>query len=109
VCLSVFLAGLTTSSSGCIVLVVGAGAAGTVAYVKGDLEAEEHRNIDQVYAPTKKVVKDLESHMIAGEGGKDALSATLVARDAAEKRMTIKLTTIALQSPQQSSAPPVPQ
>jgi len=95
VCLSLLLAGLTMSSSGCLLLAVGAGAAGTVAYAEGDLEAEEHHNIDQVYAATKKAAEDLNLHVITGEGGKDELSATLVARDAADKHITIKLQTVA--------------
>jgi len=95
VCLAVLLSGLTLSSSGCLALVVGAGAAGTVAYMAGDMEAEENYSIDQVYTAAKKATEDLDLHVITGEGGKDALSATLVARDAADKRITIKLTSTA--------------
>jgi hypothetical protein len=94
-CLSLVLTGLTMSSSGCILLAAGAGAAGTVAYVKGDLEAEEPQNIDQVYAATKKAAEDLKLYVLRGEGGKDALSATFVARDAGDKRVTVKLKTVA--------------
>ncbi len=83
------------SSSGCILLAVGAGAAGTVAYAEGDLEAEENQNIDRVYAATKKAAEDLKLYVITGEGGKDALSAKIVARDAADKEITIKLKTVA--------------
>jgi len=93
--LSLLLAGLTTSSSGCILLAVGAGAAGTVAYAEGDLEAEENQNIDQVYAAARKAAEDLKLYVITGEGGKDALSAKIVARDAADKEITIKLKTVA--------------
>jgi len=95
VCLSMLLAGLTMSSSGCIVLAAGVGAAGTMAYAKGDLEAEEHQNIDQVYTAARKAAEDLGLHVIRGEGGRDALSATLVARDAGDKRVTVKLKTVA--------------
>lgn len=94
VCLSVLLAGLTMGSSGCIVLAAGAGAAGTVAYVKGDFEAELQHNIDETYAATQKATEELKLHVITGDGGKDALSATIVARDAADKRVTIKLKTV---------------
>jgi len=92
VCLAVLLSGLMLGSSGCLALVVGAGAAGTVAYMAGDMEAEENHSIDQVYTAARKAADDLQLHVITGEGGKDALSATLVARDAADKRVTIKLT-----------------
>lgn len=94
VCLSLLLAGLTMGSSGCLLLVVGAGAAGTVAYAEGDFEAEENWNIDQVYAAAKKAAEDLKLHVISSEGGKDELSASLVARDAADKRVSIKLKTM---------------
>ena len=93
-CLSVLLAGLMMSSSGCVVLAVGAGAAGTVAYVEGDLESEVHHNIDQTYTATQKAAEELKLHVITSDGGKDALSATIVARDAADKRITIKLKTV---------------
>jgi hypothetical protein len=94
VCLSLLLAGLMMSSSGCVVLAVGAGAAGAVAYAKGDLETEVHYGIDHVYAATKKAADDLKLHVITSEGGKDALSAALTARDAADKRVSIKLKTV---------------
>jgi len=92
VCLVVLLLGLMLSSSGCLALVVGAGAAGTVAYMAGDMEAEESYSIDQVYAAAQKTADDLKLVTISGEGGKDAMSATFVARDAADKRVTIKMT-----------------
>jgi len=91
VCLSVLLASLTASSSGCLAVVAGAGAAGTVAYMRGDVESEEPYNIQQVYAATKKTAEQLDLHVIPGETDQDALSATVVARDAADKRITIKL------------------
>ena len=94
VCLLVLLTGLTMSSSGCILLVAGAGAAGTVAYMEGDLETEVHHNIEQTYTATQKAADELKLHVITGDGGKDALSATVVARDAADKRVTIKLKTV---------------
>jgi len=82
------------SSSGCIVLAAGAGAAGTVAYVKGDFDAEVQHSIDETYAAAHKATEELKLHIITGDGGKDALSATIVARDAADKRVTIKLKTV---------------
>jgi hypothetical protein len=95
ICLSILLAGMTVSSSGCLVLAVGAGAAGAVAYTKGDFEAEEHQNIDQVYAATTKAVEDLKLYVLSDEGDQDALSATVVARDAADKRIKITLKSVA--------------
>lgn len=93
VCLSFVLSSLMVSSTGCLAIAVGAGAAGTVAYLAGDVEVEEPYNIDEVYAATRKAVDELDLHVIAGDTDKDALSATVVARDAADKRITIRLRT----------------
>jgi hypothetical protein len=73
---------------GCLVAAVGAGA-GTVAYMRGDLEAVEAKDIDAVYAATKKAVEELELNVSSDT--KDALSAVIVARDAQDKKITIKL------------------
>jgi len=77
---------------GCVAVVVGA-AAGTVAYVKGDLEAVETANIDKVYNATLKAMDQLKLPVI--QKGKDALSATVVARDAQDKKITVKSTSTA--------------
>jgi len=78
--------------SGCMLAAVGAGAAGTVAYVKGDLEASEAKKLDVVYEATKKAMKDLELSITSD--AKDALSATVVARDAQDKKATVRLIAI---------------
>ena len=74
---------------GCIVAAVGAGAVGTMAYVKGDLESVEDANIEVVYKATVKAIKDLDLTLTMTE--KDALSAQIGARDAQDKKITIKL------------------
>jgi len=91
ICLSMLLTSLMVSSTGCLAVAVGAGAAGTVAYLAGDLESEEPYDIDTTYAATEKAMADLKLHVIEGESGHDALSATVVARDSADKRITVKL------------------
>jgi len=73
---------------GCVVAAIGAGA-GTVAYMKGDLEAVEAKDIDTVYAATKKAVEQLD--LSVSQDTKDALSAKIVARDAQDKKVTINL------------------
>ena len=69
----------------------GPGAAGTVAYLSGDLEAEEPHNIDAVYAAARKALEDLELSIIEHKTAKDALAGTIVARDAENKEITIRL------------------
>jgi hypothetical protein len=92
--LPLILTGLMFSSAGCLVAAVGAGAAGTVAYLAGDLETEVSEDLDTVYAASRKALNDLGLSVIAGKGGKDALSATLVARDAEDKKVEIRLKSV---------------
>ena len=73
---------------GCIVAAVGAGA-GTVAYLRGDLETVESKNMDAVYAATKKAVDELGYKVT--KDAKDALEAEIVARDAGDNKVTIIL------------------
>jgi hypothetical protein len=79
---------MTFVLQGCLVAAVGAGA-GTVAYMRGDLEAVEAKDIDAVYAATQKAVEQLE--LDVSSDTKDALSAEIVARDAQDKKITIRL------------------
>ena len=74
---------------GCVVAAVGVGAAGTVAYVRGDLQAVESKKLDVVYEATLKAIDELELNVT--KKTKDALSAVIVARDAQDKKITIKL------------------
>ncbi len=78
---------------GCVVAAVGAGAAGTVAYIRGDLEAVKAANIDKVYAAVLKATDELG--LSVTQKSKDALSAKVVARDAQDKKITIKMTSTA--------------
>jgi hypothetical protein len=74
---------------GCVAVAVGAGAAGTVAYVRGDLEAVEPKDINSVYEATLKAMEQLE--LSVSKKTKDAMSAEIVARDSQDKKITIKL------------------
>jgi len=76
-------------SSGCAVALVGAGAAGTVAYMKGDLESVEPHSVEQVFVASKKALDALELHLI--QESRDTLTARLVARNAQDEKITIKI------------------
>lgn len=89
VCLTVLLVSTALLLAGCWVVVAGAGAAGTVAYLKGDLEAVEPSNLDAVYTATAEALEQLGLHPI--EDRKDALSALITTRDAQDQKITIKL------------------
>jgi cytidylate kinase len=78
---------------GCMaVVLVGAGA-GTVMYVRGDLEAVLSNDIDSVYQAAQKSLEQLE--LKVSSKVKDALAAKIVARDAQDKKITIKLNSTA--------------
>ena len=83
-----FLAGTAAIIQGCVAAAIGAGA-GAVAYVRGDLEAFEAENLNTVYKAAERTIEQLELNVI--EKTKDALSVTIVTRDAENKRIRIKL------------------
>lgn len=91
VLLAALLIGAAFVLQGCLAVVIGAGAAGagTVAYIRGDLEVTESAKLDDVYRATEKAVTKLELNVTSKT--KDALSATVIARDAQDKKITIRL------------------
>ena len=93
------LAGTAVLVQGCAVAWVGAGlaaGAGTVAYLRGDLEAVESKDIDTVLEATEKAVEELE--LKVSKKTKDKMSAVIVARDAQDEKITIKLNATADES-----------
>jgi len=72
-----------------MVAAVGIGAAGTIAYVRGDLQAVESASIDEVYEASLKALKELE--LIPTRKVKDALGAEIITYDAQDKKITIIL------------------
>lgn len=89
--LVVLLISVATLIGGCGVelLLVGAGAAGAIAYVRGDLQATESESIDAVYEASLKALDDLGLHITSKS--KDALVAQITTFDAQDKRIRIKL------------------
>ena len=89
----IFLALLLVSPvvlvEGCVVVAAGGAAGGTVAYIRGDLEAVEAKDIETVYKATEKAIEELG--LVVSKKTKDALSAKIIARDAQDKKITIKL------------------
>ena len=83
------LAGAAVLLEGCMLAAVGVGAAGTVAYVRGDLESMESENIDVVYEATLKALQELE--LRPTRKSKDALGAEIITYDAQDKKITIRL------------------
>ncbi|MBN2138628.1 MAG: DUF3568 family protein [Sedimentisphaerales bacterium] len=92
VMLAILLTAGAVLVSGCVLAAVGAGAAGTVAYVKGDLEVIEAKSIDAVHGATTKALTELELSIV--QDNKDAMSAMVVARDSQDKKITVKLAAV---------------
>ncbi len=93
------LAGMGVLAQGCAVAWVGAGlaaGAGIVAYSRGDLEAVESKDIDTVLEATEKAVEELE--LKVSKKTRDKMSAVIVARDAQDEKITIKLNATADES-----------
>jgi hypothetical protein len=90
--LAILLAGMTLCASGCLLVAVGAGAVGTVAYVKGELEVTLNAGLDKSYGATLAALDQLK--LVPTQKLKDALTAEIVARTAEDKKVTIKLTRI---------------
>lgn len=88
VVITILFVGMAVFIQGCVIAAVGAGA-GTVAYVRGDLQTVESKSLDDVYEATEKAIKELGLNVT--KKAKDAMSATIVARDAQDKKITIKL------------------
>jgi len=87
--LTTLLIGSMLLLQGCMVAAVGIGAAGTIAYVRGDLQAVESASIDEVYEASLKALKELE--LIPTRKVKDALGAEIITYDAQDKKITIIL------------------
>ena len=87
--LMVLIVSIAGIAGGCVVAAAGLGA-GTVAYVRGDLETIEPRTLDEVYTATEKAVSELGLNI--SQKSKDAMSAVFVGRDAEDKKIRIKLT-----------------
>lgn len=89
VILSVLLVAVFVFLQGCMtVALVGAGA-GTVMYTMGDLEAVLPADIDSAYDAAQKSLVQLELKI--SSKAKDALAAEIIARDAQDKKVTVKL------------------
>jgi hypothetical protein len=97
--LIITLLGALGLATGCAVVAVGAaagaGAAG-YAYVSGVLISTESASLDRTWNATLAAMKELEFPVTSQR--KDALQASLVARNAYDKKISIRLKKVAEQS-----------
>ena len=81
--------GILTLSSGCLAVAAGAGAGAAVAYVRGELKATVDSNFDRAEAAANAAVADLQFAKVSEK--RDALTAIVVARTAADKKVEIRV------------------
>ena len=75
--------------SGCVAVLAGAAGAGTVAWVQGRLDATLDANFDQAEKAANRAVTQLQ--FVKVNEKKDALTATMIARTAEDKKIEIKV------------------
>jgi hypothetical protein len=85
----VVLALVSVTAAGCVVAVIGAASAGSVVYVRGEIESYFDSDVTTLYDASVKSVADLK--LLAIEQKHDALSAQIVARNSEDKKITIKI------------------
>lgn len=85
--LIVLLVGTAFLCQGCVVAVLGLGAAGAVAYSKGDLEVVEAENINKVYEAALQMIEQTNLRLI--NVSQDSFSATITANNAQNKKIVL--------------------
>lgn len=76
-------------TSGCLAVAAGAAGAGTVAYIRGELDASLSYNLDAVDRATNRAAEQLRFAKI--NEGSDALARIITLRTAEDKKIEIKL------------------
>ena len=83
---------LVIAQSGCVAVVAGAGAGGAVAYVRGDLDTTLGASLSQSIRAANLAVEELQFVKVSET--KDAVQATIIARDAADKKIEFYLSSL---------------
>jgi hypothetical protein len=85
----VLLAAITMGASGCVIAAIGAASAGTVVYVRGEIESYFDTDVQNLYDATVKAMGDLKYYVI--EQSHDSLYAKIVARNSADQKVTVTI------------------
>lgn len=75
--------------SGCMLLVAGGAGAGSVAYIRGDLQAHLEASLSRSVTATNRAIKSLKYVKISE--ATDKLASRIIARNASDKKIEIKL------------------
>jgi hypothetical protein len=86
----VLLALVLVCQSGCVAVAVGGAAAGTVAYVRGDLEATVDAGYERSLRATKAGIERMRFSLVSERS--DAVSGRFVARTALDKKIDVLVT-----------------
>jgi hypothetical protein len=77
------------ANSGCLAVAAGAGTGAAVAYVRGQLEATTPHDFEPVVTATNLAIQQLQFAKVSER--KDALLDTIIVRNAADKKIEIRL------------------
>lgn len=81
--------GNLVATSGCVAVAAGAGAGAAVAYVRGDLDTTLNAGFERSLRATNAAVAALQFAKVSEK--KDALQAIVIARNAADKKIEIRV------------------
>lgn len=91
-CLAALLTAVIALGLGCKTTIIDSASENQATYQMGKLTLEETQGIDAVYAATEKAMSDLGLKVV--QRAKDALQAEVVARDAQDKKIIVKLLSV---------------
>ncbi len=91
-CLAALLTAVILLGLGCKTTIIDPDSENRATYQMGKLSLEETKGIDAVYAATEKAMSDLGLKVV--QRTKDALQAEVVARDAQDKKVIVKLLSV---------------
>src|SRR6185369_6313260 len=77
-------------STGCIAVAAAGAGAGTVAYIRGELDASLSNNLDVVDGATNRAIEQLRFAKISESA--DAIARVITLRTAEDKKIEVKLT-----------------
>lgn len=78
-----------SATAGCVAVAAGAGAGAAVAYVRGQLETTVAADYESTVAATNRAIQQLQFAKVSER--KDALTDIIIARNAADKKIEIRL------------------
>ena len=84
---------VAVTTSGCVAVAAGAGAGAAVAYVRGDLDATLNGGFEKSVRAVNRVIEQMQFAKISEN--KDALQATIIARNAADKKIELHINKLA--------------